>query len=179
MRSVVELYNFLQHKYLPITPDGCFIAYKGLTKYSGPESTDKMGRKLVSGDLVDKYTGKSYRNNVGDKNSMHRRNVDDDANRGCSEGLHVGSLEYATEYASGGDVVLCKIDPANVVSVPHDCNCQKVRVSEYEVVGIYNQEHKLEKAVESFSFENEFNFDEEDFEEDSEIDPYAGDGWSE
>lgn len=30
--------------------------------------------------------------------------------------------------------MLVKIDPADVVSVPHDCECQKLRTCRYEVV---------------------------------------------
>lgn len=182
MRSVVELYNFLEHKFLPITPDGCFIAYKGLSRYDGDDATDKLGRPLTMGDFVDKYTGKSYRNNVGDINTMTRRHVNDDANIGCAEGLHVGSVEYATDYASSGPVVLCKIDASNVVSVPHDCDCQKVRVAEYEVIGVYENQ-VFDRAVES-SYDDDEDEDEDatDVYEDTEDiddmeDPYAGDGW--
>lgn len=173
MRSVVELYNFLEHKFLPITSDGCFIAYKGVSRYSGSGSKDRLNRSLIEGDFVDKYTNKSYRNNIGDINTMTRRNVNDDANIGCAEGLHVGSLEYATDYACGGPVVLCKVDPSNVVSVPHDCNCQKVRVSEYEVVGVYENQ-VFDRAVESqYDAEDDYYEDEDEELED----PYAGDGW--
>lgn len=174
MRSVVELYNFLEHKFLPITSDGCFIAYKGVSRYSGSGSKDRLNRSLIEGDFVDKYTNKSYRNNIGDINTMTRRNVNDDANIGCAEGLHVGSLEYARDYACGGPVVLCKVDPSNVVSVPHDCNCQKVRVSEYEVVGVYENQ-VFDRAVES-QYDAEDSYYEDEDEDDLE-DPYAGDGW--
>lgn len=169
MRSVVELYNFLEHKYLPITPDGCFIAYKGVVSYEAEDAIDKMGRSLKRGDLVDKYTEKSFRNNVGDVNTMHRRNVNDDARQGCSSGLHVGSLDYATNYAGNGVVVLCKVDPSDVVSVPFDSDCQKVRVTKYEVIGIYNGSKKLDKSVqmEEDAYEDE-DYYSEHFEEDDE-----------
>jgi hypothetical protein len=182
MRAVEELYKFLEHKHLPITSDGCFIAYKGLAVYMGDDRKDKLGRDLRAGDYVDLHTRKSFRNNVGDVNTMNRRNVNDDANVGCAEGLHVGSMEYATGYASGGPVVLCKINPMDVVSVPHDCDCQKVRVSKYEVVGIFSE--PLDKPVETMyddlddDEEDQWNGEDyEDEDEDDTEDRYIGEGW--
>ena len=136
-RSVTESFDFLTHKHLPITPDGCFLAYKAVVVYNGESSVDLTGKPLTDGDYVDKYTRKSYRNNVGDVVEVKRRNVDDDRSRTCSYGLHVGSIEYVKEY--GGDVyVICKVDPADIVSVPSDHEGQKVRVCKYSVVDVYD-----------------------------------------
>ena len=33
--------------------------------------------------------------------------------------------------------MVVEIDPTDVVSVPHDCSCQKLRTSKYKVVGVY------------------------------------------
>jgi hypothetical protein len=33
--------------------------------------------------------------------------------------------------------MVVEIDPRDVVSVPHDCECQKLRTSRYKVVGHY------------------------------------------
>ena len=119
-RATEELYRFLEHKNMPITPEGNFLAYKG-----------------VSDDFTDKYTGK-FSNAVGEVLKMARNGVNDDANVGCSSGFHAGSYEYAKGYASGGgNLMVVEIDPSNVVSVPHDCDCQKLRTSEYKVVGHY------------------------------------------
>ena len=116
-RAVQELYRFLEHKNMPITPDGCFLAYKG-----------------VGTNYRDKWSGK-FDNSVGQVLEMTRNTVDDDANRGCSAGFHAGSYDYADDYCgSEGHLMLVKIDPADVVSVPHDCECQKLRTCRYEVV---------------------------------------------
>lgn len=136
-RAVRESYDWCAHKGLPISEDGYLIGYKGVIKYSGPDCFDKMGRQIIEGDLVDKYTGKSYRNNPGDTNNMARRSVDDDHENGCSQGLHVGTFEYAKSWAGpGGVVVLVKFSPADIVSVPSDCEFQKLRCSNYEVLDI-------------------------------------------
>ena len=31
--------------------------------------------------------------------------------------------------------MIVEIDPSDVVSVPHDCDCQKLRTAQYKVVG--------------------------------------------
>ena len=136
-RAVMESYNWCSHKGLPITPDGYLVGYKGVAVYSGGNTTDKMGRPLQDGDLVDRYTGNSFRNNVADECNMNRRRVSDDCTQGCAAGLHVGTYEYACDWAGNeGKVVLVKFDPADIVSVPTDCEHQKMRVSGYTVIGI-------------------------------------------
>jgi hypothetical protein len=120
-RSVSQLYSFLEHGNMPITPDGYFLGYKS-----------------VRSDWTDHYSGK-FSNKVGDILSMPRNAVCDDANLGCSYGFHVGSLEYASNFGgSDRNVVIVKVNPADVVSVPHDCDFQKMRTSRYEVVGVYD-----------------------------------------
>lgn len=135
-RAVKESYNWCSHKGLPIDKSGFLIGYKGLAVYSGEDRMDAMNRPLKSGDYVDKYT-QTIRNNVGDVNEMLRRRVCDDHNIGCSEGLHVGTYEYASDWAgSGGVVVLVKFNPADIVSVPSDCSFQKIRVCKYTVIDV-------------------------------------------
>ena len=128
-RAVQELYRFLEHKNMPITSDGCFLAYKGIT----------FGYR-------DKWSGK-FDNSVGQILEMTRNTVDDDSNRGCSTGFHAGSYEYASRYCgSGGRPMLVKIDPADVVSVPHDCESQKLRTCRYEVVSELEEREPLENC---------------------------------
>lgn len=136
-RAIMESYNWCSHKGLPITPDGYLVGYKGVKVYNGEETKDKMGRTLKKGDLVDIHTGNSFRNNEGDSCRMKRRQVSDDCNQGCAAGLHVGTYEYACDWAGpNGKVVLVKFDPADIVSVPSDCQFQKMRVSDYTVMSI-------------------------------------------
>ena len=136
-RAVMESYNWCSHKGLPITPDGHLVGYKGVAVYSGESTTDKMGRPLQDGDLVDKWTGNSFRNNIADECGMNRRKVSDDCTRGCASGLHVGTYDYASDWAgNGGKVVLVKFDPADIVSVPTDSEHQKMRVSNYTVIAV-------------------------------------------
>ena len=158
-RAVMESYDWCSHKGLPITPDGMLVGYKGVAVYTGEDTTDKMGNIITEGDLVDKYTGSSFRNNTMDNPSMNRRKVSDDCTQGCAAGLHVGTYEYANSWAgNGGKVVLVKFDPADIVSVPTDCEHQKMRVSEYTVIGIARD--IIEEAV--FEDEEGWDFDDQE-----------------
>ena len=134
--SVRELYDFLAYKELPITEDGCFLAYKGVDS-SGLSLHGNTKTKVIQG-IVDN-NGK-IQNNVGDTIEVKRWDVDDNRDNGCSFGLHVGSMDYATTW--GEQTLVVKVNPADVVSVPTDCGCQKCRVSKYEVIDSYQNEIK-------------------------------------
>ena len=119
-RSVEQLLRFLEHKSLGITEDGYFTAYK-----------------TVRHDYLDKHSG-TLDNTPGKTVTIQRNLVDDDPSSACSTGLHVGSLAYAGpngSFRSGNDkCVMVKVNPRDVVSVPLDCNEQKMRVCEYLVL---------------------------------------------
>lgn len=121
-RAVNELYTFLSHHHLPITEDGCFLAYKRV------------------GDDWKDFHSRHYDNSVGNVINMPRNQVDDNLNNGCGRGLHVGSIDYVRGFSTGGHIVVCKVNPANVVSVPLDCNCTKLRTCEYEVIAEYTSD---------------------------------------
>ena len=165
MQSQRELYDFLQHENLPITEDGYFLAYKA-----------------VRSDFKDKYRG-VFDNSVGNVCEMQRAKVDDDRARGCSDGLHAGALSYVASYGSveaGDNIVIVKINPADVVSVPTDCNCQKLRTCRYEVVGLY--EGELERPLYQTTQDsyNEYDdYEDEDYDdEDYDDEDYDDDYWS-
>jgi hypothetical protein len=118
--AVDELYLFLESGQMPITPDGHFLAYK-----------------KVKDDYYDFHSGK-FRNQVGDVCEMARNAVDDNRNRTCSSGLHFCSVSYLTHYyGSSGRVMIVKINPADVVSIPSDYSNAKGRTWRYKVVGEY------------------------------------------
>jgi hypothetical protein len=155
-RAVMESYDWCSHRGLPITPDGYLVGYKGVGVYNGKDKTDKMGRPLSTGDLVDKWSN-SIRNNIADEVSMNRRKVSDNCNEGCSAGLHVGTYEYACGWAgSEGKVVLVRFDPADIVSVPTDCEYQKMRVSRYTVIGVARD--IIEEEVYDDTYSDEIGF---------------------
>lgn len=128
--SIDELYDWISNMSLAITDDGHFLAYKYVKIYSGDGKKDAHGRILKCGDFVDTHS-QTYRNNIGDVNIMSRNKVDDNRNIHCGSGFHVGTLEYV---ASSPVIIICKVNPADVVSIPSDCGCQKLRCCKYEVV---------------------------------------------
>jgi hypothetical protein len=71
---------------------------------------------------------------------MPRNKVDDNRNNGCGSGFHVGTLEYVKSHHH---IMICKIHPADVVSIPTDCSCQKLRCSAYQVVSNFVGELKI------------------------------------
>lgn len=117
-----ELYLWLETADLPITEDGHFLAYK-----------------RVRNNYTDIHSGK-FDNSVGKIVSMPggRPAVDPVRDHLCSTGLHFCSKAYLPEFSSysGNDrVVLVKINPAEVVSIPSDYDNTKGRTWRYEVVG--------------------------------------------
>jgi len=119
-RAIRELYTWLEHKKLPITDDGFILGYKS-----------------VRSDWTDHHTG-TVNNHIGQRPVMPRNHVDDNKEVGCSDGYHVGSLEYAESFGgSDKHLLIVKVDPADVVSIPTDRNCQKMRTCRYEVVQEY------------------------------------------
>lgn len=119
-----RLFEFMSYGKMPITEDGHFLAFK-----------------KVRADYRDIHSG-TFVNAIGSVVEMSRRDVDDDDNNTCSTGLHVCSHEYLNEFGSTNPnhyrVVMCKINPADVVSIPTDYNNTKMRVCRYEVVSEVN-----------------------------------------
>jgi hypothetical protein len=115
-RAVTELYGFLEKNNLPITPDGHFLAYK-----------------KVRDNYFDVHSG-TMDNSVGKIVEMERNAVDDDKDRTCSTGLHFCAQSYLKHFG-GERIVIVKINPADVVSIPSDYNDAKGRACRYEVVG--------------------------------------------
>ena len=138
-RAVNELYTFLEHEFLPLTANGNFLAYKALRS-----------------DYRDIHTGKND-NSVGNVLEMPRNKVDDNKDVGCSKGLHAGALNYAREYRPfDGKLVVVEINPADVVSIPTDCEFQKLRTCKYKVVAEY------EVPLEDLSYESRFTTENDD-----------------
>lgn len=130
-RAVTELYGFLEKNSLPITPDGSFLAYK-----------------KVRNDYLDIHSG-TMDNSVGMIVEMERNEVDDNKDQTCSTGLHFCSQDYLPHFGNGTDsrVVIVKINPADVVSIPSDYNNAKGRACRYEVVGeIGNEGDQIDSA---------------------------------
>lgn len=130
MRAVGELYPFMDTCKLPITEDGCFLAYKNVLKSDDPELNFK-----------DHYT-KKLDNHPGKVVEMPRNLVNDDPNEECKDGLHFASLAYLPNYHNNTNIshtIVIKINPRDVVSIPKSYT-GKGRCCRYEVVGVWMED---------------------------------------
>jgi hypothetical protein len=115
---VEEIYGFIEACNLPITADGHFLAYK-----------------MVTPDFKDIYT-RTMDNSVGQVLEMNRADCDFNRGRTCSTGLHFCSEGYLGQYGTENhdQVVVVKVNPRDVTSIPTDYNNAKGRACKYEIV---------------------------------------------
>lgn len=166
-----QLYDWLSRYDFAINDAGNFLAYKGVVKRLDGVDMDKYpyqssssGRAIVDGTV---YNGR-IPNGVGAVVEMPRTSVQHDPSVGCHTGLHAGTWEYASTFTSG-PCLLVEINPRDVVSVPTDCDWQKIRTCRYTVVDVV--ENKL-----AYSYWSSVASDESDLDEDySDDEPYWGD----
>lgn len=142
-RAVTSLYEFLEYGNMPITEDGHFLAYKAVRQ-----------------DYLDIHSG-TFDNSVGQIVSMPRNKVNEDPSQTCSAGLHVCSFDYLPHFANAnGHVMVCKINPADVVAIPTDYQNTKMRVSKYEVVDEYMDYYRTGQAAWDTSVVDKYSDDE-------------------
>lgn len=124
--SIRELYKFLVHEGLTLMKDGCFVAYKG-----------------VNSNYKDCRTGK-FSNKSNKKHTMKRKDVDNNRDVACGQGFHVANYRFAKSFApTDGHVMLIKINPKDVVSVPLDSNAEKCRVCSYYVIKEWKEDRPI------------------------------------
>lgn len=131
-RAVDELYGFMQYGKMPVTEDGCFLAYK-----------------RVRSDYKSVHDGKTD-NSIGAIVQMPRNQVNENSHETCSTGLHFCSFEYLKSF-SGAKIVVLKVNPRDVVSIPNDYNNTKGRACRYEVIGELTQE-EFDRALQGNIF---------------------------
>ena len=176
-RAINEMYAFLEHGNMALTPSGNFIAYKGVQDdfYSVRGNKDTI---VIQGTVNSEG---QVLNSIGATIEVQRNCVDDNFNNACGQGLHAGSLRYATGWSH--NVILVEIDPRDVVSIPSDSNCQKLRCCKYKVIGKYvgplpdtystefsSDEPKPEVTIDADESEIDYDYDELDMEDDDEDD---------
>lgn len=113
-----EIFLWMEANNLPHTPDGHILAYK-----------------RVRHDYLSCHAGVNGRldYSVGNVVEMPREQVDPVRAHECSTGLHFCSYDYLP-FFGGERVVVVKINPADIVSIPHDYNNTKGRCWRMEVV---------------------------------------------
>lgn len=144
-RAVNELYGFLENNSLPITPDGHFLAYKKVRANFLDVHSETVPNKVASAFTEEEKAAmplivgarKEVKVSIENNNTvieMARNKVDDNKNNTCSYGLHFCSQEYLKSFP-GEHVMILKINPRDVVSIPTDYNNSKGRASRYEIIG--------------------------------------------
>lgn len=135
--SKEALFSWIRDRSLSVSEDGCFIAYKGVTPSL---KSITAGPGYVNGEEVHGHLD----NSIGNVVSIDRNYVEQEVGEACGPGLHAGTYSFAESFSKNfskdGVVVAVKIKPENVVSVPWDSNYQKLRVCEYEVIGVVEDE---------------------------------------
>lgn len=144
-RAVNELYGFLESGSIPITENGTFLAYK-----------------KIRNNWTDIHSG-TFDNSIGAVCEMPRNMVDEDSSRTCSAGLHVCSYDYLAHFSRDNcdRVVICEINPSDVVSIPADYNNTKMRVCKYTVIGEVEDYKESEILNNSFISTNDMFPDQE------------------
>lgn len=119
------LFDFITQFDAPITEDGCFVAFKGVRE-----------------NYMDCHSG-TFDNSPGKVVQQDRSQCVEDPNVTCAAGLHVCASHYLDSFWSNKRVIAVKVNPRDVVSVPHDYNFSKMRVCEYLVLGdIEDERHR-------------------------------------
>ena len=166
------MYDFISYKALPIDIDGYVVGYKGVAKdfwsLSGNTHTTVLqGEVNERGQIL---------NRIGDVIEVQRRCVDDNRQNHCSQGLHIGSFDYAKSWSGAdGKLLMVRFNPKDAVSVPEDCDCQKLRVCKYEILEEIPVERDSELNKPFYGVYTDGNTEEEKDESDYDSDKNHGD----
>lgn len=164
-----QLFTWTDAKSLTIDNDGFIVGFKGVSSRTSdqdyldaegnplfpladyPYQSSTGGHGIVDGHEINGCLPMG----VGVTVEMPRNEVTHDPRQGCSSGLHVGTFDYAKGYAYAGALLEVKFDPADVVSVPSECNFAKLRCCRYTGVAL----HELERGDDLTDHEPEATFD--------------------
>lgn len=125
--AVHEIYDYCKAMDFEITDDGCFLAYKKVRK-----------------DLGSVFDNGETKHKIGEYTEV--KMYDTERTNVCSKGLHFCSKSYL-QYYPGEVIIIVKVNPMDVVSIPVDYNFAKGRCRKYLVVGILNDKNKTLKDV--------------------------------
>lgn len=116
-KAVDQLYTWMIANGMTVSEDGHLLAFK-----------------RVQDDYTSFHDDKT-KNDVGTYVEMPRYKVEDRSEHTCAPGLHFCSQAYLPSYSSGrGRVLLLKINPRDVVSIPTDYESSKGRACKYLVL---------------------------------------------
>jgi hypothetical protein len=122
------LFDFIEANNIVINEHGNLIMYKIVKRTDDKEV------------FLDLYT-KTFKQMFNVELRILRNNVDDNIDNQCSHGFHVCSWQYLPHYGSavsGHDaILLCEVDPTDIVAIPRDYNNSKIRTCAYTPLSEY------------------------------------------
>lgn len=133
------LFDFIEANNIVINEKGNLIMYKIVARTNNPEV------------FLDLYTRKiEQRFNIEIR--VNKNQVDDNINVTCSQGLHCCSWQYLPHYGSavsGHDaILLCEVDPTDIVAIPRDYNNSKIRTCAYTPLSEYTYDQgEIDKVL--------------------------------
>lgn len=151
--TITHLFDFVQLNQMPICEDGCFLAYK------------VVGANYKS--LHDNKTPNFVGTNI--EPVLEWSEIDTNRNSTCSNGYHFCSWKYIDSAFGGFErikareerLLILKIDPEMVGSIPYDYDGSKGRArtyfieSEYDVKSENNEDDFLTKKQDGIYVEKE------------------------
>jgi len=155
-----HVYSFLHKGLMPITPDGCFHAFKKVDNdyksfACGSENVEVTVWEddILQGGFQHTFVTLGHiPYPVGGTLTMDRTLCDPKRNKTCSVGLHACSPGYLNHwYGMQGRLLIVKINPRDVTAVPNDYNDAKLRCCRLEVLAEIPEEDAVthfDRAVE-------------------------------
>ena len=145
--SRIHVYRWLSAYDFTITSDGDIVGYKAV---NGTDNRSIRGGNNTVYVTVDNetvaHTGR-IPNPIGAVIEIARGEVDEDRQKACSYGLHVGTHAYAKQFGGiDGNVLTVAVNPRDVVSVPQGGYDEKMRVCRYTVLEVSGVE-KIEATT--------------------------------
>jgi len=144
-RAVDETFGFVQACNLPVTEDGCILAYRRVqdnymdvhsssvpNKPADLFTAEEINSMPIQCGSKDEVTVDIDSASGGTVVYMDRNMVDEDKDNTCSYGLHFCSYDYLKSF-SGKKTIVVKINPKDIVAIPSDYNNAKGRTCRYEI----------------------------------------------
>lgn len=113
-----NLWWFLNRNGLVVSKHGFFIAYRNVDRTSNPNV------------YTDNHTH-TFRIRIGEMVTMPREECCADNNQLCASGLHAGSRDWLKRNYCGNVGLTILVNPADVVSLPHEDHYGKMRCCAY------------------------------------------------
>lgn len=103
---------------------------------------NKIGETTVDKTTFTDHHSHTFTIKIGEPVSMPREDTDTCQENSCSSGLHQGGPGWLKQGYYGDTGLVCLVNPANIVAIPHEDSYGKLRCCEYLPIAIaqYDEE---------------------------------------